>query len=160
MVSRQKDCTSQKIIFYNFTNVSRLKHSSPMKNTGCKQNQKPPSNILLSQQIPIKQKWHRFPLLSTKSTNWSFKTQKKVAFFRVGFHVVVVKPCNKLTGCYLSFRNNCINVGSTSVWSCIVRSFSIPESSHSSNILTEFISKSNGPKVESCETPNSILICY
>ena len=120
MLSRQKDCTSQKIIFYNFTNVNRLKHSSPMKNTGCKQNQKPPSNILLSQQIPIKQKWHRFLLLSTKSTNWSFKTQKKVAFFRVGFHVVVVKPCNKLIGCYLSFRNNCINVGSTSVWSCIV----------------------------------------
>ena len=88
-------------------------------------------------------------------SNFSVEVQKKVAFYRVDFHAIVVKPCEEFTGSYLEFRNNCINVGRTSVWSCIVSIvFNVRVFTFVEHISWVYI-KSNEPKVESSRSPYS-----
>ena len=102
--------------------------------------------------------WTWFYQASTKINFFrSFQTQKEVFLFRVGFHGIVVKPCKEFTSCYLQFRNNCINVGRASLWSCIVSIVFNVKVFNSWNISIEFILKSNRPKIEPCRTPHSIF---
>ena len=81
----------------------------------------------------------------------SFGAQKKVAFFRVGCYVSFVKLCKEFNSCYLSFRNNCINIGRPSLRSCIV---SIVFNVRIFIFVGHF---RNRPKIEPCGTPYSIL---
>ena len=65
-------------------------------------------NILVKSKIRINLnpkkffRWIWFYQGSTKVNFFqSFGTQRKVGFFRVGFYLIVVKPCKEFTGCYL-----------------------------------------------------------